>query len=416
VRKHHVGTSSEIRKWTHPGMTPPRWLGRKFRLFIVGLVVLIASPASPAASTAEIMHDVLDSLAYLLPLSARESNYDTQWDAELIDSKLKVLAGASSAMAAHSPPGDEHFSLLARAFDKSVQDITVSFQHEWPEYAYYSLLELTEHCANCHRRLQAQSRNEFGQKLLARMHSDDLAPGARLSVLLATREFDHALTLLEGQLMDPAIGPVEATYRGYLRTYLRVALSTGSAVARIADFLRNYRARTDQPLYLRQQLDNWLGDLARHEQALGDEPTLAYARASFNKASTSSLIPGHANGVINDLVAARMMREWLTKNADAPSATRADIYYHLAVVALRTTGLEPTVPEMEMLLVACIEADPGGPYAVSAYHLLEEYGYVQEEHLAQQKDSQILIDMSVLRQQVGLGTGNELRRSSALTD
>ena len=66
MRKHHVGASSEIRKWTHPGMTPPRWLGRKFRLFIVGLVVLIASPASPAASTAEIMHDVFDALAYLL--------------------------------------------------------------------------------------------------------------------------------------------------------------------------------------------------------------------------------------------------------------------------------------------------------------------------------------------------------------
>ena len=67
------------------------------------------------------------------------------------------------------------------------------------------------------------------------------------------------------------------------------------------------------------------------------------------------------------------------------------------IVALRTTEPEPAVPEMEILLAASIEADRKGPLAAEALALLEEYGYVHEEHLARQLKSRVLIDVGALR-------------------
>ena len=52
---------------------------------------------------------------------------------------------------------------------------------------------------------------------------------------------------------------------------------------------------------------------------------------------------------------------------------------------------------MEILLAASIEADPKGPLAAEAPALLEEYGYVHEEHLARQLKSRVLIDVGALR-------------------
>ena len=81
---------------------------------------------------------------------------------------------------------------------------------------------------------------------------------------------------------------------------------------------------------------------------------------------------------------------------------RAETYFRLAIISLRTNEPEPAVPEMEMLFVACIEADPRGPRAAEAYALLEEYGYIHEEHLARQIESRVLIDMPGLRAMAGI--------------
>ncbi len=74
-----------------------------------------------------------------------------------------------------------------------------------------------------------------------------------------------------------------------------------------------------------------------------------------------------------------------------------DAYYMLGVIALRTLEPKSAVPEMELLLAASIRADPNGAHAVESYALIEEYGYVHEEHLAASSTSQTLIDMAALR-------------------
>lgn len=367
---------------------------------VVALVLATTlQPVTAADKTGLIMRDVYDAIAYLLPLSVREPGGDTRWDKELVDAKLEVLTAASATLVEHAKAKDAEFSLLARSFDQLVKDTVASFRQEWPDYAYYSLLELTDHCVACHSRLPSESQDLFGQRLMARMDNDALVPEARAMLYVATRQFDAALALLEQQMLDPQMDPVEADYRGLMVQYLRLAISTGGGggLERVKQFLDTYRKRTDLPYYLDARLAHWRSAATRLTTTLEGEANLKRAGQVFDHATSLSLAPGNRVRAVEDFIAARLLRTYLDTHPNLAGAEKADIYYRLAVVALRTTEPEPAVPEMEMLLVACIEADPHGPRAEEAYRLLEEYGYIHEEHLARQDASKVLIDMEALK-------------------
>ena len=184
--------------------------------------------------------------------------------------------------------------------------------------------------------------------------------------------------------------------------YLRVALGTEVDLERVARFIDEYAKREDLPHYIAHRLTTWRSALTRHAGSLTGAPNLERARQIFDHATTLSLAPGNRIRAVEDFIAARLMRTYLAAHPDLDAATRAEIYYKLAIIALRTSEPEPAVPEMEMLLAAAIEADPKGPYGAEAYRLLEEYGYVHEEHLARQLGSQVLIDMAALRAKAGI--------------
>ena len=365
------------------------------------LVLCVAMQSvSAAEKTADIMHRVYDAIAYLLPLSVRNADAETKWDKELIEEKLKVLTAASGTLVKHADNEDAEFRLLARSFDRLVQDIGVSFRAEWPDYAYYSLMELTDHCVACHSRLPSKSQDLFGQRLMARMNADNIEPESRTLLYIATRQFDAALGLFEQQLADPILDPIEADYRGIMLRYLRLAISTGGANERVIKFLDDYRARKDVPYFIAHRIEHWRTALVQLAGSLEGAPDLARARQIFDGATALTLAPGNRLRAVEDLVAARIMRTYLTAHPKATAAERGEIYYKLGIIALRTSEPEPAVPELEMLMAASIQSDPKGPYAKDAYGILEEYGYIHDEHLAKQNESRVIIDMAALKKQV----------------
>lgn len=103
-------------------MNATKTLGTTVLLFMLNGVVI----AAPATDTQSIMHQVFDAIAYLLPLSVRDSEYKSEWDKELINEKLKVLTDASNARVEN-----QEFRFLARSFHDTVKDIDNSFRDEW---------------------------------------------------------------------------------------------------------------------------------------------------------------------------------------------------------------------------------------------------------------------------------------------
>ncbi len=364
---------------------------------------LLATPVS-AEQTGVVMRDVYDAIAYLLPLSVRGDEARSPWDKELVDAKLEILQSAAATLVEHAQSEDSEFKLLARSFDRLVRDTAASFREQWPDYAYYSLMELTDHCVACHSRLPSDSQQLFGQRLIARMVLDDVPPESKALLLVATRQFDAALELLEQRLLDGKLDPIEADYRGIMVRYLRIAISVPKNTARVKTFLARYRAREDLPFYLDRRLAHWETMLTELADSLDAQPDLDRARTIFDQATARTLAPGNRLRAAEDLLAARLFRTFLAVNPNLDAATRAEIYFKLAIISLRTSEPDPGVPEMEILLAAAIDADPAGPHALEAYSLLEEYGYIHEEHLARQLETRIMIDMQDLRERVETAT------------
>jgi hypothetical protein len=360
--------------------------------------LVLASPEDGAGTTAAIMRQVYDAIAYLLPLSLRGADAVSRWDDELIETKLTVLSDAAAALESHTRvSADEETALLARSFNELVQDTVISFRADWPEFAYLSLMELTEHCATCHSRLPSKSYALFGQKLLARLDIQGLEPRAVAQLLIVTRQFDGALSILEKKLMEPGLHPVEAEYQELLLAYARIAVSTSNDYTRFKAFLQHYRQRPDMPFYLSRRIDIWLESIASIEQQQDEAPNLATARSLFDHATAMTDAPGNKVRCVYDFVAAKTLRKALQEPQGLPKAEVAEAYYLLGLITLRSSEPNPSVPAMELLMAAAIKADPKGPVAVDAYALLEEYGFVSGAHLALSQENTSLVDMAYLR-------------------
>jgi len=343
------------------------------------------------------MHQAYDAIAYLLPLSLRDPAESTVWDRGLIDDKLQTLKSASAALQQHAEGQEQEFRYLARSFDELSKDVHKAFSNEWPEFAYFSMMDLVQHCVACHSRLAASSQSLFGQRLIARMDTRELPPADVVKLYIAVRQFDAALRAIEKILMDPGMGPIEADYSSLMVEYLHIAIAAKRSPAKAENFLQRYLARGDLPFYLQRRIEFWIASLEALSGDLAAEPNLETAKTIFYDADKLSRGPGNRTRAVHDIVAASIIRAYLSQSPDRDAQARGEAYYMLGVIALRTLEPKSAVPEMEFLLAASIEADPVGPYAVESYALIEEYGYVHEEHLGGSNTSQTLIDMTALR-------------------
>jgi hypothetical protein len=364
------------------------------------LLLAGSTQAVNAAETRSIMHEVFQSIAYLLPRSLVEKPFDGD-DSELIQRRLRVLEESSSALAEHAGADDAEFGLLARSFSRSTRDIGIAFGSGDAAFAYYALMDMTEHCAACHSRLPDAGNFHFGQRLMARMDVDAMPPGDLAQLYVATRQFDTALDLLERTLMDPSQPAVDLDRAGTLVDYLRVAIAVQQQSEQPAAVLARFAEREDLPWYLKRRVGIWQGALAELPSALEATPTLAGGRALFQRATAVTTPPQGREGVVHDLAAASVLRQWLEGADEAAAPERSEALYLLGLIALRTRQFESPVPEMELLFEAAIRAAPDSPQAAAAYALLEEFGFLNDWRLIEEAGGRGVVDLPALKALIG---------------
>lgn len=296
----------------------------------------------------------------------------------------------------HTKDKTPEFRFLAQSFDEAVRDITTSFKEEWPSYAYISLMDLTQHCVACHSQQPSGSRNEFSQRLLARVNTEAFDASEMAQLYIATRQFDAALKVLEHKMLDAHQDSIDLDTAGIPIDYLSIALGVAAAPQRADALLKSFARRPDAPYYLKYRIKHWRERLLVLTPELVTQPNLAHARALFTDASAVFRGTHDRSAAIDDLVTDNILRRFVAAQATATGAEVAEAYYLLGVIALRTHEPKYTVPEMEALFVSAIKAAPSGPFAEPSYLLLEEFGFVRDKHLARATTSRI-IDMEELR-------------------
>lgn len=379
---------------------------KRFSCWLVGAALLAISSSNFAEqkSTQEIMWQLYDAIAYLLPLSVTDKTRFSAEDEALLEKHLTDLKTGAAKLAEHGAEHDENFALLAKSFNTLTQDIEDGFRGEWPSYSYYSLAELTQHCVACHSRLPAESVPSLGQKVLARINTDDFATWNLVNLLIATREFDTAMSKLEQSLLDPKTPASQLEYSGQLITYLRVAINVDGDVTRAQQFFDKFLARSDLPYYLVYRVRHWQKDLVALEGYLKGVATLDNARAVIKHSESLTRVPGDSIRAVADLVAAAKLQQLLASTNLISQTDKAEVYFNLGIIALRTFEIDFSVPELEYLFISAIKADPGGPHAATAYRYLEEFGYLEDPDAPPGTGPlvQRTVDLTALRKQAGI--------------
>ena len=372
--------------------------------FAFTLILSATSAYCENRSTQEIMWQLYDAIAYLLPLSVSDKASFSDTDEALLEKHLSDLKISANKLAEHGSSRDANFELLAKSFNTLTQDIEDGFRGEWPSYSYYSLAELTQHCVACHSRLPAQSVPSLGQKVLARINTDELATWNLVNLLIATREFDTAMSKLERALLDPKTPASQLEYSGQLITYLRVAINVDADVNRPLNFFDKFLQREDIPYYLEYRVKHWQKDLRSLEKPLKDKATLTGAYEILNQSESITRVPGDSIRAVADLVAAAKLQQVLDSGITLSATEEAEAYYNLGIIALRTFEIDFSVPELEYLFISAVKADPGGPFAASAYRYLEEFGYLEDPDAPPGAGPlvQRTVDLAELRKQAGI--------------
>lgn len=362
--------------------------------------VAVDDSAQPLKS---IMADVLDSTAYLMSRSFYSSVWDSFQGDELAQEKLETLVKSAEAMDQHADLTELERRYLSRSFSDTVALAKESFEADAGAWAWYAMLDLTEHCAACHTLIPGRANLAIGDRLVENVDIDSLERYQGAQLYAAVRQFDKALSVLEAEFLDSTVKPTQSELSGAFFEYLNIIISTDKDYARATKTFDGVLARDDVPYYLRRRIEVWRMSLSTLSQEANRAVTPVAAQGLYDRATELNAIPGMGDGAVLDLAAAAIYRDYIASKDDVPKGELAKAYFTLALIELRNTRVRIAVPEMELLLQATIQADPSGPLARPAYSLLEEFGVnAENEGVYPLTTRPSLIDLTALREMIGI--------------
>lgn len=346
-------------------------------LLLVGSISLTARAAEPspaeAAQLRETMKKVFDSVAVILPLSLDDERFASPAQRPKIQGALDALAQASRDVDAHTGSRGAGFGAMSQSLSRDIADARRHYARgHYPE-AQFAISQLTSNCVACHSRLPKARDFPLAKKLTDNPEVQSLEPVEQLRLLVATRQFGPALDACEARFADKSVRPVDLDLDGTLLTYLIVAVRVERDLPRAHAALAKLAKRSDVPIYLSLDLSAWLVQLEQLGPKKAETPTLAGARELIEQGRGLSQFPADRVALVYDLVASSELMRLTTAPAQ-PKAELAEAYFLLGAIAARIERAA-WVTEIEQDLEASIRIQPDGPYAKTAYALLEEYTF-----------------------------------------
>lgn len=369
-------------------------------------VILLGAGLSTAAvvkaeSTQESMRLVYAALSELLPAALDEGGFDSADSIERMEAALDVLERSAHTLAGHGGGSSAEFAGLARSFESNIVLLRQSLDFgRYNEFSYL-VLDLTHNCASCHARLPSGSGPSFASELVDAVRSQLYTRVDLAQLQIATRQFDAAMSTLEGIIDDPETEPLDLELDGVLFDYLSVGIGVVAQPARVIDTLSRLRARSDVPYYIARYAGQWSEHIGALEGDMTAPASLDRVRELFDAALRLSPIPSSQVRVVYDLVVSSMLRR-LIEDGGLDAAARAESYWMLGVISIRTVNPRPGVPHTELLLDAAIRAAPGSDYAKRCYALLEEYNRVSFAGIPTAELPEPVLNMDELRELAGI--------------
>jgi hypothetical protein len=314
------------------------------------------------------MAEIFESIKLLLPLSTNERDFGAPDNRAAVTKALETLAGSADQLAVHAGVADPGRRHLARSLAGDSRRALERYQEGEIRSAAFLVQHATENCVACHTKLQSPGDSPLATKFVDASTLRTLPRAERARLLIATRQFDEALDVIEQLLADPAMPATSLV--APLRDELVVSIRVKNDYDRPLPVLEKLSQRPDLWRQLRSDSEQWHRSLVVLRPLRDHEPDLATARTLVSEARMIGPTPGGRAGLIQYIVASSLLHRLLDSGQLSPSDA-AEAWYLLAITE---EGLSPGfwVPQGDFYLETAIRADPKGPSAEKAYALLEQ--------------------------------------------
>jgi tetratricopeptide (TPR) repeat protein len=317
------------------------------------------------------MDGIFDTLTFLLPLSLSDERFQDPASRDAILLALRQLEENGAKLASHGTEKDASFTFLSRSLARDSADIRQRYASGRIAEARFLLHQLTENCVACHSRLPSDREFPLGQRFVDQASIAELPLEERVSLEMATRQFDRALATYEELLASPETSPTDLDLLGHIDGYLELCIRIRQDPARAARTLERFAARPDLTPSLRTHVDHWIASLHTLEKRHLGGSDIGQAHSLLREAEDSAHF-GDARGALVYYIAASSVLHRFVAARPRPAGELAEAYYWLGVIESRV-GRTFWLSETEFFLEAAIRLDPSAPFAERAYDLLEEF-------------------------------------------
>jgi hypothetical protein len=347
-------------------------MNRRFRVSL--LAALLALPLLVAAKTDDqraaekraTMYQLLQSIRVLLPLSASPDSLGDRANQQAVATAAASLAKNTTALAAHVKTEEPGARFLGRSVAREARTLQVDLKRKRWRNAAFTLHEMTRYCVACHSRLPSDS-SPLASGFIESGDLAKLPAPERARMMLATRQFDPAMTVYESWFTSPLVHPAKmiSSLSDYLTTSIRVRDDLKRPIAT----LKKLKKRKDAWTHLRADIDVWSKALD-HYASKPVAPTLTAARAVLDEGAGLQRYPADRRALVHFILASSSLHRFLEKEPTGPRAAEA---YLLLSRAESRVEEGYWLDRTEAYLESCIREAPNTSLSEECHAALEDH-------------------------------------------
>ncbi|MCL4684975.1 hypothetical protein KJ059_09525 [Myxococcota bacterium] len=324
------------------------------------------APEPDADPTRTRMREIFTSMQFLLPLAVR-GGFDDPGVREKLTRALESLAADAELLARHAGEEDPARRFLGRSLAADARNALERFREGRSDSAAFLVQQASENCVACHTKLQSPGDSPITEKFVDESALAALRPEERARLLLATRQFDEALTTLETLFQTTEMHP--SAMLGPLTDYLVTAIRVKGDYDRPVPVLERFARRPDLWLQLRRDVEHWIQDLRTLRPLAESPPDLATPRRLVEEARSLDPFGSDQRPLVRFIIASSLLHRWLADPTHS-AGEQAEAFTLLGISELR---IDDTfwLSQADFYLETAIRRAPGTPTAMRAYELLE---------------------------------------------
>jgi hypothetical protein len=324
------------------------------------------------------MQDLKNTISILLPYAVDPQQFNSEKNSTEIEKQIKHINELSKVVV-HNPAiqkQDPSLRFISSAFRQDVERIEESYRLGQKEYARYSIMNLTSYCIECHTR--TSSGPSFNSDKLNNSLSS-LNPIQKIEFLVASRQFDLALSSLESHIKNRLAGS-ETGFNDLeksVRYALAVTIKFQDSPSKAEHFINLIEQTKNTPFYLQQSAKSWklaIKSWKSEKKSKFKNPSdyLKKARELMNRARQTQTGSIDRSGDIYYLRALSILHKVLMLNLSKDQLGESLLLTGTAYEAVRDLEVWSL---HDNYFESCIRQVPHTSWSQSCYKKLEESYY-----------------------------------------